>query len=148
MQLYVMSHFKINSSAVAQQGFLWLAACPSLPSFLETGISKDSMYLGPVPRCLSARAACGGVPFTGSHSVSSGLCYQVISDANAAWETRCREKEVRCQHGGHCFQGGCAWSARWHGKCLENVWSQHLFLQLRNVRHPPSGSDGGRSLIR
>lgn len=84
---------------------------PSPLSFLETGIGKDSMHLHRVPLCLSARAACGGVPFTDSHSVSSGLCYRVITDANAARETCCQRERGATQRGvalpvrgGHCSQ--------------------------------------------
>lgn len=69
----------------------------------EPGVSRDSMRLQPVPRCLSARAACGGVSFTDSLGVSSGLRYQAITDANAAWE-RCAQarEDLQCQQEGHC----------------------------------------------
>lgn len=152
-----MSHSKINlkkknsnKTAAARRGLLWLAAHPSLPPLLETGTGRDGVHLHPVPLCLSARAACGGVPFTDSLGVSSGLCYWVITDANAAWATRRLRERGATQRGLHCSAGServivprrlCLFSAvTWHRQHLENLHRQQLLpTQLRNVRHHPSG---------
>lgn len=97
---------------------------PSLCSLLEAGISKDGVHLHPL--CLSARAAYGGVSFTDSRGVSSGLCYRVITDANASWETCCLRERGAARRGlplpgrGSLFPGGCAFPVPWHG--ITSVW--------------------------
>lgn len=108
------------------------------------------MYLGPVPLCLSARAACGGVPFTGSRGVSSGPCYQVITDANAAWETcRPRGKRGAARRGlavpaeGSLFPGSCACSVQRgdmappaFGEPPETTSSTCNYWGMRGILHP------------
>lgn len=122
---------------------------------MEAGLSKDGVYLGPVPLCLSARAACGGVPFTGGRGVSSQLRYQVITDANAARETRRRRRR-------HLRRGAGWWEMRevqpdedrgrvparrvivhQEAAACSAFWirsrTDTLYLRLlRNVRHRPS----------
>ena len=118
-------------------------------SLLEAGACKDSVHLlHPVPLCLYLpEQLVGEFHSQTALAVSSGLCYWVITDANAAWETRCLTRK-RC-HGagskeGHCSWGGggglCLFSAvSWHHQHLEKLQRQQLYLQLRNVRPRPSG---------
>lgn len=56
---------------------------------------ETSCIFSQSPLCLSARAACGGVPFTDSLAVSSELCYQVITDANLVGKTCCLREKTR-----------------------------------------------------
>lgn len=143
-----MSHFKINpvtQRRCCSTARLAMTGSFSLAAFLSwklESVKTACISFAQSPLCLSARAACGGVPFTDSHSVSSGLRYRVITDANAAWEKkRCDpERTGAASERVIVPRRLCLFSAvTWHHQHLETLQSQQLYLQLRNVRHPPSG---------
>lgn len=142
----VMSYFKINP--VTQQcccsaaRLLWLAAFPSLLSLLQTGISKDSMHLHPVPLYLSiCQSSLWGSSIQTSSVFHLGtavesLQMQMLPERKRSnpGRTGAASKRVIVP------RRLCLFSAvTWHHQHLEDLQSQQPYLQLRNVRHPRSG---------
>lgn len=112
----IMSYFKINP--MKQQCCCSTARFAVTGSFsftallLETGISKDSMHLHPVPLRLSARTACGGVPFRHPQC----FIWELLS---SHYRCKCCLRERGATQGGlvlpvrgSLFPGGCACSVQ------------------------------------
>lgn len=133
----------ILKSALASAG-------TSQPAFLEGGMSKSSICLGPVPICLSVsqsslREVGGGDG--GSSTDSHGVFIWPLLPTHhrrRRGSTRCGRQEAGAEMSGVArrrvivSRRPCLYRAvTRHRRRLDRLHGQRLYLQPKNVGHPP-----------